>query len=133
MSKHEKTKSDMVFEFAFTLFIATLTLAGVWSVTPKVWLGLNALNWVETTGVVTSVELEEIQNRSWVYVSGRKRWFEVKVRYEYEVSGQKHEGTRIGLWLERYQYEPARQIADDYRASPKRPSFTPRERQVAAC
>jgi hypothetical protein len=39
------------------------------------------------------------------------------------LNGQKHEGTRIGLWVERFQPLTARKIANDYRAKPTRSVF----------
>jgi hypothetical protein len=71
-------KSGLVFVVLFTLFVTTLTVAGLWNVMPRVWLGLSALRWTETTGVITSVELEE-----WKQPQQKKQWFEIKVRYEY--------------------------------------------------
>ncbi len=76
---------------------------------PRLIESWSAKSWTQVQGHVTDVRVEEIQRDT-----GSKRWYEVTVVYAFKANGQLHQGDRLGLWPERLQRDPARELARNY-------------------
>ncbi len=84
-----------------------LTTAG-----PRLWEGLAARSWSEVTGRIADVRVDEVDlgGRG----PGTKRWFEVRLRYDYVVDGREFSGDRVGEWPEHFLGPHAKEVAASF-------------------
>ncbi len=96
---------------------------------------LSSRGWPETSGTVVEARIEEVE----MAASAKKRWYEVRLKYVLNVSGQAVHGERIGFWPDHRQLLDIREYAAGYQSgqairvfyNPSNPTRSALDRTIA--
>lgn len=71
---------------------------------------LSSRGWHETLGTLAEVHVEEVD----MGAGAKKRWYEVRLKYVFDVAGHAVHGERIGFWPDHRQLLEIRKYAAAY-------------------